>query len=945
MSLKFLPCTTFNKSSILNYQPSSCVRWTTINNDYPMSSPRGWQLAKNLKKHPQTHKMLLFFLLLFSCGNVLAQDTAREWKVYDLKCDNETSPLGLDNPQPSFSWALESSVRGILQTSYRILVASSPEQLASNQGDMWDSGECESAQATGIPYQGNPLQTFGKYYWKVFTKIQGEGFWSAPASFEMGFMNDKDWPGGWICYATGMPGRVLYYKATLAPGQNVREARAYVSGLGYYELEINHKKVGENVLDPAQSSYGKRCYYTTYDITDCLLPEPNTIVIAVAPGWYGTPKLRFFLRAVLEDGNAILYTSDNMRCVTAGSTVYSTVFDGEQYDPREENPELYTPFQPPLLMNKHWAFAYNIDEPYGRMASQRVEPIRVVDTFAPARIERLPNGDYIVDAGRNMAGWARIRVQGEAGQKVRMRFAETLREDGTVNQDNLRNAKAEDTYTLAGEGVEVWEPRFTYHGFRYIQISGLPSEPKEGDIEMRVVRSSVAVTGQFSCSDRLLNDIHRMIFHTESNNLHSVPTDCPQRDERMGWLNDLTVRIDQAIYNFDMSRFYPKFMQDVADTQGEDGTITCVAPFRFGARPADPVSVSFLLMAYRCYEFYGNRTLVEKMFDAIKAWTTYLYTQHTHKGLVDYSYYGDWCPPREFLLNPNSGVSRDTPGLLISTGYLHYYASLMIDMAKVAGRDSDIPFFEQIRKETFEAFNREYWDEEKGGYGSNNQAANSFAIYMGLATGERYERALRNLVADVEARDYHLTTGNLCTKYLMEVLSEHGYPEVAYRLATQTTYPSWGFMLSKGATSLWERWEYLTGDEMNSHDHPMMGSIGSWFYKYVLGIRTDFHHPAFERFLIHPCLFSALQHAEGELKTVKGPIRTSWKKQGRTYQLHVEIPANTRAEIHIPTNRPSSVKESGRKVTSSKDFQILSSGKDKLILEAGSGSYTFSSSL
>ena len=414
--------------------------------------------------------MLLFFLLLFSCGNVLAQDTAREWKVYDLKCDNETSPLGLDNPQPSFSWALESSVRGILQTSYRILVASSPEQLASNQGDMWDSGECESAQATGIPYQGNPLQTFGKYYWKVFTKIQGEGFWSAPASFEMGFMNDKDWPGGWICYATGMPGRVLYYKATLAPGQNVREARAYVSGLGYYELEINHKKVGENVLDPAQSSYGKRCYYTTYDITDCLLPEPNTIVIAVAPGWYGTPKLRFFLRAVLEDGNAILYTSDNMRCVTAGSTVYSTVFDGEQYDPREENPELYTPFQPPLLMNKHWAFAYNIDEPYGRMASQRVEPIRVVDTFAPARIERLPNGDYIVDAGRNMAGWARIRVQGEAGQKVRMRFAETLCEDGTVNQDNLRNAKAEDTYTLAGEGVEVWEPRFTYHGFRYAQV-------------------------------------------------------------------------------------------------------------------------------------------------------------------------------------------------------------------------------------------------------------------------------------------------------------------------------------------------------------------------------------------------------------------------------------------------------------------------------------------
>ena len=879
---------------------------------------------------------------------LLAQQTitSENLRVYDLQTDYETNPLGMDNVRPTFSWKIEAQEKGVRQVAYRLLVASSEELLEKNEGDVWDSGVKESRESTGITFEGVELKSFARYYWKVkvTTNQRVDTKWSETAFFEMGPIRQGDWLAGWINYTGGLPGRVLYYKTTIEPGQKVKMGRIYVSGLGYSELEINHQKVGDHVLDSAQSSYSKRCYYVSYDVTEMLKPEANTVVITTAPGWMGMCKLRFLMRVQLEDGNWIIYTSDNIRTLCGERTLYSTVFDGETYDARNENKELYEPYKPPLLMNKQWALACNADEPTGVMTSQRVDPIRVVDSLSPTTLTALPNGDYIVDAGRNLAGWMRIRVKGKEGQKITMSYAETLHEDGSINQDNLRNAKAEDIFILSGKGIEEWEPRFTYHGFRYVQISGLTSAPAESDLQVRVVRSSVPQTGSFHCSNQLLNDIHQMVVNTESSNLHSVPTDCPQRDERMGWLNDLTVRIEQAMYNFDMSRFYPKFLQDITDTQGEDGTITCVAPFRFGARPADPVCASYLLLANKCYEFYGNKNLILQHFSHLKAWTDYLHSR-TRDGIVDYSYYGDWCPPREFLASPLSGVSRDTPGQLISTAYLYHCERVLAQMAGVIGRMEEVARYTKLAEETRDAFNRAYWNEEKGGYGSNNQACNSIALYMGMANEEQAGRAIKNLVADVEAHDFHLTTGNLCTKYLLEVLSDRGYPEVAYRIATQTTYPSWGFMLSKGATTLWERWEYLTGDEMNSHNHPMMGSVGSWFYKYVAGIRSDFNHPAFSQFILQPYPFTELDSAEGELKTVKGTIRSSWRKQNGKFILAIDIPTNTQALVHIPTSSAKSVRESGRSLKGNGQIHLQESSPTEVICLVGSGHYVFESKL
>ena len=888
--------------------------------------------------------VLSLLLLTLNLSDSYGKEKFESLIVTDLKSEYATNPLGID-VAPQFSWRLESDQRGVQQDAYRVMVSSTLEKLHSDNGDIWDSGKIDSPTSAGILFDGKDLESRQRYYWKVkvWQGANSVSEWSEPAFFEMGLLNEDDWKSNWIGYAPGMPGRILYFKGTYAPHKPIKQARAYIAGLGYYELFINREKVGDHVLDPAQSNYSERVYYVTYDITDYLRPEANSFVIPVGHGWLGTGRLRLQVEIDYQDNTREILSSDRFRSVTTGPTMYSSIFDGEQYDARLDVPRIHEPGVPPGLMNKEWAWAHNTDDPAGKMVAQKIEPIRIVEQITPTLVKEPSPGVYVFDAGRNLAGWAAIKVKGDAGTKVTLRFAETLYDNGFINQDNLRNAKAEDTYILAGTGVETWEPSFTYHGFRYVQVEGFPYPPTPDDITIKVVRSDVKRTGSFHSSNPLLNDINQMVVNTEAANLHSVPTDCPQRDERMGWLNDLTVRIEQAIYNFDFSRFYPKYMDDVHDTQDIHGTVTCVAPFLFGARPADPVSASYLLLAQKCYEFYGDKRIIADHFDGMKAWVDYLYSR-TNDGIVEYSYYGDWCPPRDFLMDPNgSGVSRDTPGQLMSTGYLYYCALLLADMAEVIDRAEDVVHYRKLSEEIYDAFNREYWNEEVGGYASNNQASNSFALYLGMADEDKAPRVLTNLVNDVKKHDYHLTTGNLCTKYLLEVLTEHGHAEVAYKIATQTTYPSWGFMLANGATTLWERWEYLTGDAMNSHNHPMMGSVGSWFYKYILGIIPDFNNPGFEQFTIKPYIMKDLTFAEGSFDTIKGTIKVSYQKQGNRLTMDVTVPANTTALMHVPARNLRSVTENGKNISSVNEISFVKEENGYVVLKVGSGDYQFNS--
>lgn len=866
--------------------------------------------------------------------------TAHVIGVTSLEAEYQINPIGIDYA-PQLSWKIQSPDNGVKQTAYRILVASSEALLSLDKGDIWDSGKVSSSQSVCIPTDHLKLLSRARYHWKVKVWQDGdESPWSEAAFWEMGLLNPSDWYGAWVGYAPGIPGRVLYFKGSFYPdpSKKIEKARLYASGLGYFEVLVNHKKVGDHVLDPAQSTYSKRAYYETFDVGDLFHEGGNTIVIPVAPGWLGTPRLRAQLEVTYTDGTFYVMNSDGFRHVIAGPTVYSTIFDGETFDAREDFEDLWQPGTPPGLMDSKWAFAHKTDDPAGVMRAARVEPIRVVEEIVPALLTEPRPGVYVFDARRNLAGWVALKVRAKEGTTVRLRFSETLRDDGSVNQDNLRNAKSLDTYICKGEGEESWEPSFTYHGFRYFQVEGLPYKPSAEDFLVKVVRTSVQTTGQFSCSDDLVNRIHRMAVNTEASNMHSILTDCPQRDERMGWLNDLTVSHEIAAFNFGMARFFPKFAQDITDTQDEAGTITCTAPFRFGERPADPVCASYLLLPVRAFEFYGNRQAIADQFDGMKAWTDFL-ASRTKDGIVQYSYYGDWCPPLDFLpKGALGGGSPDTPGLMISTGYLFLCQRLISRMAAMLGNDDVSAEYLRKAEGTRAAFNKAYWNDETGGYASNNQASNAFALYLGIPDETQAARALENLAADVRDRDYHLTTGNLCTKYLLDVLADGGHVEEAWGIVTQTTYPSWGYMLSKGATTVWERWEYMTGGDMNSHNHPMMATVDAWFYRHLLGINPDFDHPGFERFFLKPCVPKGLEWAEGTLETVRGTIGSSWKRDGSTFLWSVDIPANSEAVVRVPSRDAASMRVNGKKVKA-----VQEPGYARLLL--GSGHYEIKSRL
>jgi len=875
---------------------------------------------------------------------------ADTYAVSGLRCEYAHDPLGLDTPHPRLSWMLTSNERGARQTAYRILVASTQAKADANQGDLWDSGKIASSQSTQVAYRGQPLASRQHCFWKVRSwDSHGQpSAYSETAQWEMGLLAGKDWQAEWIGYTAGWSGRALYFRKDFRLDKPVKQARAYIAGLGYYELHLNGQRVGDHVLDPSFTDYSKRVEYVTYDIAPFLTQGDNAVGVIAGNGWYGTPKVLVQLEVTYTDGSTVKIYTHPMNFepdwrTGVGPIVSNSVYDGETYDARLEKPGWDLPGgdrAAPADRTEGWVTAVAAEPPAGRLVAQSVEPIKIIQTIPVKSVTEPKPGVFVFDTGQNIAGWAELHVRGERGAVVRLKFSEVLADDGTVNQENLRKAAATDVYTLRGNGDERWEPRFTYHGFRYIQVEGYPGRPGLDAIVPKAIRSSVQPNGKLETSSELINRIQKMVWWTEAGNMHSVPTDCPQRDERMGWMNDLTVRAEEAIYNFDVSRFFAKFVNDVSDTQAPDGTITDTAPRRWGRRPADPVSTSYLLLSWLPYQHYGDRRTIEQHYAGFQAWVHYLESR-TKNGIVTYGSWGDWSPPAEFGNPAGSPVSRDTPLPLMSTAYLYYDARLLAGMARALGKTGDVARYTALAERTADAFNREFWHEDAGGYGANNQAANSIALDLGLAPKERIPRVVDNLVRDVRAHGTHLTTGNLCTKYTLEALTENGHANLAYALATQTTYPSWGFMLSKGATTVWERWELMTGGAMNSHNHPMLGSVSAWFYKYLAGIRPDPAAPGFERFIVHPYAVPDLQWVKAEYTSMYGVIRSAWSRDGGAFHLNVSVPVNTVATVYISAADAAHVTENGAALQQAPGVTIVRSENGAVVVEAGAGSYEF----
>jgi len=884
-------------------------------------------------------------------------------KLSGLICEYAENPLGIDTDRPRFSWKANSSERGQYQTAYRIIVDCEQEKLDAGIGNMWDSGKVITDKSINISYSGSHLLSRRIYYWKVCiwdNDGKKSGF-SDTATFEMGLLYKSDWNADWVGYPGGKCGESLLFRRKFIIEKTIARARVYISGLGFYEMHINGQKVGDHVLDPGCTEYSKRVLYTTYDITGYLKQGSNAVGVMVGNGWYSTTVLLCQINIDYTDGISECYTPATHRSgwfVTTGPILSNSIYDGEIYDARLERTGWDTPEYDTDKLNLRqygWSVPNIMGGPGGKLVSQAIEPIKVVSNMQALKIINPIKGVYVFDMGQNMAGWVRLTVKGSAGTEIVLRYAENLYDNNTVNQENLRTALARDIYILKGGEMEIYEPRFTYHGFRYVQVEGFPGVPTIENITGCVVRSAVEKVGEFECSNDLVNKIHSNVVWTEAGNLHSIPTDCPQRDERQGWLNDATVRAEESVYNFNMARFFTKWIDDIEDTQDEFGAITDTAPFKWGNRPADPVSSSYLIIPWLVYLHYGDERLLERHYNGIEKWNDFLGTKADNY-IINYSYYGDWASPAEDSVKGSLGdgaISATTPGILMSTGYYYYNAVLLSKMARVLGKEEDVWRFNLLAEKIKKAFNDKFLDTENGWYAQGSQASNVFPIYLGIVPEQFKKSVMENIVKDVvEKCNYHLSTGNLCTKYMLEMLAEEGYADVAFKLVTQTTYPSWGYMISQGATTIWERWEYSTGGAMNSHNHPMLATVGSWFYKYLAGIQAKEQSPGFGRFIIKPYFLGKLDFVNASVNTLRGTIVSKWKRDEETIEMEVTVPFNSEAEVYIPTFIEKSgtfiiyegdtvIWSEGAPAASTKGIRVLKQIGEYILLEVGSGVYYF----
>ena len=811
----------------------------------------------------------------------------------NLRCEYLTNPLGVDVKQPRFSWTLEHTDRGQKQSAYQVLVSKSSE---AQTGDQWDSGKILSDESSQVEYQGKALMSGQTYYWKVrYWDTKGTASpYSQGTRFDTGLFSPDDWKGSWI------QGKNQLRKEFALPGKVVR-ARAYVSGLGYYELHMNGRRVGDHVLDPGWTTYPKRVLYSTYDVTSLLQPGNNALGVMLGQGWYqayadGYPVrwkcencsiFRFQLNIEMEGGKQISVVSDGSWKGMDGPILFNNIYNGETYDGRRELPG----WDKTGFDDSQWVAAGQAKAPGGILSAQLMPAIQVVDTIIPLEMTNPQPGVYVFDMGQNFSGWIELRVQGPRGAQVRIRHAELLYENGTLNTENLRKALATDSYILKGEGEEVYQPHFTYHGFRYVELTGFPVVPTITAVRGKVVHTAVRSIGSFSCSKPILNQIQRIVTWGQKTNLHSIPTDCSQRDERQGWMGDAQVTAEEAILNFDMAAFYTNFVRNIRDIQDEQGRVTDTVPHIWGSRPADPAwGTAYPLLCWYLWENYGDKRILEENYEGLKKYADFLHGA-SEDGILKYFYYADWV------------AVEKTTGSLVSTFYYYYDTELVAKIARILGKTADAETYAQRAAQIKEAFHKQFYNPETRSYANGTQTANTLALYLDLVPEKEREPVQQNLTRDIiYKQDTHVTTGFIGIKYLMELLPRINRADLAYDLAAQTTYPSWGYMIKNGATTLWELWQNKTGPSMNSHNHPMFGSVGLYLYRTLAGINLGKDTAGYKTIRIEPQVFRDLTYVAGSTETIRGMVVSSWKRSQveKTFTLEVQIPVNSEAEIVIP---------------------------------------------
>jgi alpha-L-rhamnosidase len=1077
-----------------------------------------------LKRAPSCRRVAFFLMCL--AISTLGLSVWAGVSPVELRCEHLQNPLGIDAIQPRLSWVLEASERGVRQTAYQILVASTEAILKSGQGDLWDSGKVSSDQSVLIRYQGRRLQSNQECFWKVqvWDHDQRASEWSRPAKWTMGLLDFSDWKAKWIgldgldqtnsltgtswiwfpegrpekavpvgtnwfrrvvqipadrkikralfqytgdnecrgwlgefdlgarndfktvkwnditsrlesgkSYVFGLVGRneggsdnpagvigfltiefttgepmviktdqgwkvskkfepgwnthvfddsqwvaakvigpsgiepwgeprsaedrrlpARWLRKEFAVEKKISRATVYFSGLGSSELYLNGAKVGDAVLSPALAQYDKRVFYVTHDVTKQVRRGANAIGAVLGGGRFssdrskvyagtvnaGWPKMILHLRLEYTDGSIGEVVSDeSWRLTLDGPILTSGEFDGEEYDARKE----LRGWDKIKYNDSAWPSAQLVSALPWKLSAQMTPPIRVTEKLHPLSIKEVKPGVLIYDMGQNMVGWCRLKVKGLAGITVQMRFAETLNPDGTLYMANLRGARVTDTYTLRGRGSEVWEPRFTYHGFRYVEVTGYPGIATLAAIEGRVVHDDLPRAGEFKCSNEGLNQIYKNVFWGTRGNYRSIPTDCPQRDERQGWLGDRSEECRGESYLFNIATLYPKWLQDISDSQRDTGSVPDVAPAYWPIYSDNVTWPSTLIIAPGVlHRQYGDTGPIADRYDGAKKWLNYMKGFFTN-GIIAKDSYGDWCvPPEDPKLIHSKDPARQTDKALLATSYFYNDLKLMERYATLLGKRDEAAHFGKWADEVKTAFNEQFLNRELGQYDNGSQTSCVLPLAFGLVPEDLRARVFARLVAKIEKETRgHIGTGLIGGQHLMRVLSDNGRTDLAYRIASQKDYPSWGYMISQGATTIWELWNGNTADPtMNSGNHVMLvGDLVIWLNEYLAGIAADPGQPGFRHIVMKPHPVGDLKFAQASHRSPYGPIVSDWRKAGGSYDWQIEIPANTTATVFVPKMPKRNVTESGKPLGQARGVKMLRGEGDRIVLELGSGKY------
>jgi alpha-L-rhamnosidase len=905
-----------------------------------------------------------FLVALLSIPSAFPAETL---SVGNLRCEYKSNPLGIDVLQPRFSWELVSTERNTLQTAYQIRVGLSEPDLQLSKF-VWDSGKVSSPASNQLVYQGPPLRSMQRYYWQAQSwdsRNRASG-WSKAAYFEMGLLQAGDWQGKWITpdlpEDTAKSNPSPYLRRTFTIGKAVAGARIYATAMGLYEIELNGKRVGDQYFTPGWTAYDFRYQYQTYDVTSQVKTGENCLGAILGDGWfrgylvwanarnsYGD-KLGLLAQLVIAyaDGTReVIATDENWKAAT-GPILASDIYNGETYDARLERPG----WSQPGYADKGWKEVKLTSPPKSpvKLVAPSGPPVRQIEEIKLVKVLKAPSGEYLLDMGQNMVGWVRFRIRAASGKTITLRHAEVLDKAGELYTDNLRSAKQTITYIARGGGMQVYEPHFTFQGFRYVGIRGWPGEPKPEDFTGVVIHSDISPTGEFECSSALINQLQHNIIWGQKGNFLDVPTDCPQRDERLGWTGDAQVFSPTASFLHDVAGFYAKWLQDLALDQLDDGSVPDVIPNalthkkRAGSSGSAGWADAALVVPWTVYLAYGDRRILEQQYDSMKAWVEYVRRTAGDRYIWSTgAAYGDWLA---FATNQSDYPGATTDKDLIKTAYYARSTQILAKTASLLNKTDDAVFYADLLAKIKAAFQSEFVT-PNARISPNTQTAYALALAFDLFPEDMRATAAKRLDEDVR-KFKHITTGFLGAPLICPVLTSFGYLDDAFMLLNRKEYPSWLFPVTKGATTIWERWDGIKPDGsfqdkgMNSFNHYAYGAIGDWLYRTVAGIEIDPQQPGYKHIVIQPHPGGGLTHARAAIHSMYGRISSSWTWKDGAMQVDVQIPPNTTGTVRLPNARLEEVMEGGQPLQSQAGVLNIMQSENAVLIELGSGDYHFS---